>query len=85
MNTLQPELEVDEDGTDHLLRRPAERRRRTTRRCGSTGSPSACTPSRDGALTRVERVETDIAGARTEVDELVGLQQPDLCWSTTTT
>ena len=73
---------VDDDGTITLVRGPAERRRRTTRRCGSTASPSGCT--RRAAwrartlVTRVGRIETDIAGERTEVPELVGLTQPEL-------
>lgn len=33
---------------------------------------------RDGALHRTERLELDVDGARTEVPELVGRQQPDL-------
>jgi aminopeptidase N len=32
----------------------------------------------DGALVRTHRVEVDVAGARTPVPELVGLEQPDL-------
>jgi aminopeptidase N len=32
----------------------------------------------DGALTRVHRHEVDIAGARTELPQLVGVRQPDL-------
>ncbi|HTJ66485.1 MAG TPA: aminopeptidase N [Actinospica sp.] len=32
----------------------------------------------DGALTRTHRVELDVTGARTEVPEFVGIEQPDL-------
>ncbi|WP_219465210.1 aminopeptidase N [Nonomuraea rhizosphaerae] len=32
----------------------------------------------DGVLTRTERVELDVVGARTAVSELVGVEQPDL-------
>ncbi|MFN8169851.1 MAG: hypothetical protein U0S36_13875 [Candidatus Nanopelagicales bacterium] len=38
-----------------------------------------------GGLERVRRVEVDVVGARTEIEELRGVASPTCCSSTTTT
>jgi len=76
-NTLRPELEVGPDGAftsfavlqeapaEHPTLRPHHIAIGLYKRAG-------------GALTRIRRVEVDVAGARTPVPELIGTAQPDL-------
>ena len=76
-NTLRPELEVGPDGAftsfavlqeapaEHPTLRPHHIAIGLYKRAG-------------GALTRIRRVEVDVAGARTPVPELIGAAQPDL-------
>jgi aminopeptidase N len=77
-NTLRPELSVGQDGTfssfavlQHApATRPALRPHHLAIGLYSRHA--------DGALVRTYRVETDLAGPRTEVPGLVGRPQPDL-------
>ena len=78
VNTLQPEIELDDSGTitSFAVRQSAAPDHPTLR--AHRIAVGLYSPTADGALTRVGRIETDIAGERTEVPELVGLKQPDL-------
>jgi aminopeptidase N len=75
INTLRPEFEVDGDGkfTSFAIRQEAVGEHNVLRdhrlAIGLySGSP----------LQRVKRVELDVAGERTEVPEMIGVDQPDL-------
>ena len=78
VNTLRPELEVDDDGAivtfavrqSAVAEYPTLRPHRLAIGFYNTGE--------DGLLHRTHRVELDIAGERTEVPELAGHQRPDL-------
>ena len=77
VNTLQPELTVDDDGviTSFAVRQTATADHPTLRQHRiAIGRYSEV----DGRLVRVGRAELDIAGERTEVPELVGEPQPEL-------
>jgi aminopeptidase N len=77
VNTLRPEIGVDEDGTitsfavlqSACAEHPTLRQHRIA---------IGLYADRDGRLSRVGRIESDIAGERTEIAELVGLKQPEL-------
>jgi aminopeptidase N len=81
VNTLQPEIEVDADGTitsfavlqSATPEHPTLRAHRIAVGLYQTRD-AGCGQS----MSRVARIETDVAGERTEVDELVGVRQPDL-------
>ncbi|MBP1300879.1 aminopeptidase N [Curtobacterium sp. 1310] len=91
VNTLRPEIEVDESGVitsfavlqeapaDHPTLRP---HRLAIGVYGFTTDESAPfgadTASGGGKLERTHRVEIDVDGARTEVPELVGVHRGDL-------
>ncbi|UBQ03489.1 aminopeptidase N [Curtobacterium sp. TXMA1] len=91
VNTLRPEIEVDESGVitsfavlqeapaDHPTLRP---HRLAIGVYGFTTDESAPfgadTASAGGKLERTHRVEIDVDGARTEVPELVGVHRGDL-------
>ncbi|MET3636109.1 MULTISPECIES: aminopeptidase N [Curtobacterium] len=91
VNTLRPEIEVDESGmitsfavlqeapADHPTLRP---HRLAIGVYGFTTDESAPfgadTASAGGKLERTHRVEIDVDGARTEVPELVGVHRGDL-------
>ncbi len=92
INVLRPEIEIDADGVDHLLRGPPGGPRRCPRAprawpcCARTASPSACYDLTDGALVRTDRIELDVDGALTEVPQLDRRRAaPTSCCSTTTT
>ena len=78
VNTLRPELEVDDDGAitsfavlqSAVAEYPTLRPHRLAIGFYDSGD--------DGKLHRTHRVELDIDGERTEVPELVGRQRPDL-------
>jgi aminopeptidase N len=77
VNTLRPQLEVDDEGrfTSFAVLQSAHPDFPTLRRHRiGIGLYDA----REGRLVRRTAVETDVAGERTEVGELVGQQQPDL-------
>ncbi|QEO15802.1 aminopeptidase N [Agromyces intestinalis] len=77
VNTLRPELEVDEAGTITsfavLQSAPADYPTIRPHRLAI-----GFYQLRDGKLVREHRVELDVDGERTEVAELVGLARPDL-------
>ena len=79
VNTLDPEFELDDDGTYTLVRGPPDRAPPTGRRCAGTASASACTTRSTAGLVRRTYLEIDVDG---ELDRgrptLVGEQQPDL-------
>ncbi len=77
VNTLRPAIEVDADGrfTSFAVLQEAPDEWPTLR----PHRAAIGLYSRDGdELVRRERVELDIAGARTEVPQLVGVAQPDV-------
>jgi aminopeptidase N len=76
-NTLRPEFTLGPDGafTEFAVRQEAPAEHPTLR---SHRIAIGLYERTGGALTRVRRVELDIAGARTEVPGLVGVAQPDL-------
>ena len=86
VNTLRPEYSSTAEGrfTEFavLQEAPAEPP-------GAAAAPDRDRPLRprpSAGLVRRRRVETDVAGERTEVPELVGERlAPTWCWSTTTT
>ena len=83
VNTLSPEIELDDAGriTAFAVRQSATPEHPTLRAHRvAIGLYQARTDPAAGTerLTRVGRIETDIAGERTEVAELVGVRQPDL-------
>jgi aminopeptidase N len=77
VNTLTPEVSVGKDGTISGLTIV-----QTTPQEHPTQRPHrlavGCYDLVDGALVRTGRVELDVAGERTEVEELVGRPVPDL-------
>ncbi|MGC3954365.1 MAG: aminopeptidase N [Propionicimonas sp.] len=77
VNTLRAEFDTDEAGafTRFALRQTAPEAWPTLRQHRLAVGLYAVT---DGRLTRVHRLETDIAGELTELPELVGQPQPDL-------
>ncbi|HEY9294286.1 MAG TPA: aminopeptidase N [Microlunatus sp.] len=77
VNTLRPVFETDDSGnfTRFAVEQTAAEKWPTLRHHRiAIGLYNLI----DGKLTRTKRVETDIAGARTDIGELVGQQQPDL-------
>ncbi|WP_104053899.1 MULTISPECIES: aminopeptidase N [unclassified Arthrobacter] len=78
VNTLRPELEVDDDGVitsfavlqSAVAEYPTLRPHRLAIGFYDSGE--------DGKLHRTHRVELDVDGERTDVAELVGRQRPDL-------
>jgi len=77
VNTLRAEFDLDEAGafTRFAIRQTAPEQWPTLRRHRlAVGLYDLV----DGRLTRVRRVETDIAGEVTELPELAGVAQPDL-------
>ncbi|HEU5486330.1 MAG TPA: aminopeptidase N, partial [Microlunatus sp.] len=77
VNTLQPELTVDDAGTitSFAVRQDAAPEHPTLRRHRIA---IGLYDDRDGRLVRADRIETDLVGERTEVAELVGRPQPEL-------
>jgi aminopeptidase N len=77
VNTLVPQFEVDGEGrfTSFAVLQSAHPDFPTLRR---HRIGIGLYDSRDGRLVRRTAVETDVVGARTDVAELVGAQQPDL-------
>ena len=77
VNTLTPAFEVDDEGrfTTFAVKQSAHPEFPTIRR---HRIGVGLYDSRDGRLVRRTSIETDIAGERTEIAELVGQQQPDL-------
>ncbi|MFX0537928.1 aminopeptidase N [Ornithinimicrobium sp. Y1847] len=77
VNTLAPEVEVDDDGRISALSivqtAPEEHPTLRPHRLAV-----GCYDLVDGALRRVKRVELDVTGERTEVPELVGEPMPSL-------
>jgi aminopeptidase N len=77
VNTLRPEFTVDQEGRFASF---------GVVQSAAPGHPTLRThrlaiglyADRDGRLERTGRVEADVAGARTEIPELVGLPRPDL-------
>jgi aminopeptidase N len=86
VNTLRPDLTVDEDGTITAFaveqsaapEHPTLRQHRIAIGLYTTAAGDGSDAPSTGRLVRVGRIETDIAGERTEVPELVGLKQPEL-------
>ncbi|WP_144764271.1 aminopeptidase N [Curtobacterium sp. 9128] len=91
VNTLRPEIEVDEDGVitafavlqeapaDHPTLRPHRLAIGVYGFQQDASAPfGADTASAGGKLERLHRVEIDVDGARTEVPELVGQHRGDL-------
>jgi aminopeptidase N len=89
VNTLRPEIEVDENGVITsfavLQEAPADyptlRPHRLAIGVYAFGDPAAFGPdtaSSGGTLERTHRVEIDVDGPRTEVPELVGVHRGDL-------
>ncbi len=82
VNTLQPEITVDDEGviTSFAVRQTAAAEHPTLRQHRiAIGLYGTATGDGDAdRLHRVGRIETDVAGERTEVPELVGLTQPPL-------
>jgi aminopeptidase N len=77
VNTLTPSFDVDEEGrfTSFTVVQSAHPDFPTLRR---HRIGIGLYDSRDGHLIRRTSMETDVSGARTEIAELVGQQQPDL-------
>jgi aminopeptidase N len=77
VNTLVPQFEVDGEGrfTSFAVLQSAHPDFPTLRR---HRIGVGLYDSRDGRLVRRTAVETDVVGARTDVEEMVGEQQPDL-------
>ncbi len=77
LNTLRPKITVAEDGTisAFAVSQEAPPEHPTLR---SHRIAIGCYDRADGALVRTHRVELDVAGAKTEVPQLVGRRQPDL-------
>jgi aminopeptidase N len=77
VNTLTPELEVDDEGrfTSFAVRQTAHPDFPTIRR---HRIGIGLYDTQDGHLVRRTSIETDVEGERTEVAELVGEQRPDL-------
>ncbi|MCL9664127.1 aminopeptidase N [Curtobacterium albidum] len=91
VNTLRPEIEVDESGVitsfavlqeapaDHPTLRPHRLAIGVYEFTTDESAPfGADTASAGGKLERTHRVEIDVDGARTEVPELVGVHRGDL-------
>ncbi len=91
VNTLRPEIEVDESGVitsfavlqeapaDHPTLRPHRLAIGVYGFATDESAPfGADTASAGGKLERTHRVEIDVDGARTEVPELVGVHRGDL-------
>ncbi|MDM7887001.1 aminopeptidase N [Curtobacterium sp. RHCJP20] len=91
VNTLRPEIEVDESGVitsfavlqeapaDHPTLRPHRLAIGVYGFATDESAPfGADTASAGGKLERMHRVEIDVDGARTEVPELVGVHRGDL-------
>lgn len=91
VNTLRPEIEVDESGVitafavlqeapaDHPTLRPHRLAIGVYGFATDESAPfGADTASAGGKLERTHRVEVDVDGARTEVPELVGVHRGDL-------
>ncbi|WP_457974549.1 aminopeptidase N [Arthrobacter sp. D1-17] len=78
VNTLQPELTVDADGTitDFAILQSAIAEQPTLR--PHRLAVGFYDVSEDGKLERVHREELDVDGERTAVPALAGLRQPDL-------
>nr|WP_206322024.1 aminopeptidase N [Streptomyces sp. HNM0575] len=83
INVLRPEIETDADG---VITSFAVRQETPALPPGATGEPTL-RPHRirvggydleDGRLRSVQRVETDVTGDRTEVDDWVGRKRPDV-------
>jgi aminopeptidase N len=76
-NTLRSSFDVDADGafTSFAVVQEAPRRHPTLR---PHHLAVGLYRHAGGALTRVHRQEVDIAGARTELPQLIGVRQPDL-------
>jgi aminopeptidase N len=77
VNTLRPSFEVDEDGrfTSFAVEQAAPVGWPTLR---SHRLAVGLYSHSDRGLVRRDRVELDVTGARTDVPELVGVEQPDL-------
>lgn len=77
VNTLRPEIESDEHGTisSFAVLQSAASEHPTLR---PHRLAIAFYNSVDGALVRTHRVELDVHGERTEVNELIGLARPEL-------
>ncbi len=78
VNTLRPEISSDDDGviTSFVVQQTAVEDYPTIR--SHRLAIGFYNRSETGQLERSHRVELDIAGERTEVGELVGLERPDL-------
>ena len=76
-NTMRPEITVGADGTytAFALRQTAPAEHPTLRHHRMA---IGCYALADGRLSRVQRIEVDVAGEVTEIAELVGQEQPDL-------
>ncbi|MGH3341848.1 MAG: aminopeptidase N [Carbonactinosporaceae bacterium] len=77
INTLRPEITTGDDGTisDFTVVQEAPESWPTLR---PHRIAIGCYDRTPAGLTRVQRVETDVAGARTPVPELTGKARPDL-------
>jgi aminopeptidase N len=77
LNTLRPEVEVDADGrfTSFHVVQGAPESHPTIR---SHRIAIGLYEHGEGGLVRTGRVEIDVVGERTSVEELVGVRQPDL-------
>ena len=82
VNTLEPAFELDEAGcfTTFGVRQTADPAWPTLRRHRIAIGiyDTVPTGSGDGALVRRDRVEVDVQGEFTEIEELVGVRQPEL-------
>ncbi len=77
VNTLRPQIETDDDGliTSFAVLQEAPAEHPTLR---SHRLAIGCYDEIGTGLTRVERVELDVVGARTDVPQLVGKRRPAL-------
>ncbi|MER5492164.1 aminopeptidase N [Streptomyces sp. NPDC002490] len=82
INVLRPEIETDGDG---VITSFAVRQEAPALPVGAKGEPTLrphriavglYSPDADGKLVRVERVELDVDGELTAVDQLVGVRRP---------
>jgi aminopeptidase N len=80
INTLQPDFEVDADGrfTSFEIVQSAPTEVATTNTLRPHRLAVGLYDEQDGRLVRVDRVELDLTGDRTPVEQLIGRKQPAL-------
>ena len=78
VNTLTPEIDIDDDGCDHRASRSGRPRARRSRPSARTASPSASTSCRTSGWCAPSGSSSTSAGERTDVAEAVGKRRPAL-------